>query len=108
DRLGPLAGHQHVDVGGKLQRRGHRLFGGVLQRGVVVVGDDEDGHQITPAVFRLATRSAALSTLIPPERFGGSVTLTTLSLGAVSTPSEESSFTASSFFLAFMMLGRLA
>ena len=54
---------------------------------IVVVGDDEHGHQITPAsVFSLATSSAAVSTLTPATRLGGSVTFSTFRCPARSTP----------------------
>src|SRR5436309_408676 len=82
-----LAGDQYVDVARQLLGGGDDLVGVVLQGRVVVVGDDENGHQSTPAsFFSFMTRSAADSTLMPPARFGGSVTLTTFRRGAVSTP----------------------
>ncbi len=77
-----LAQHQDVDVRGKGGGRRHSLVGGVAQVGAVVVGDDENDHQSTPAsVFSLATSSAALSTLIPAWRLGGSATLSTFRCG---------------------------
>jgi hypothetical protein len=43
-RPGALAEHEHVDVGGDLLGRRDGLVGGVADGGVVVIGDDEDGH----------------------------------------------------------------
>src|SRR6516165_135180 len=101
--MGVLARDEDVDVARQRLRRGDGLVRAVLQRRVVVIGDDENGHQRTPASFlSLETRSAALSTLTPPARFGGSVTLSTFSRAATSRPSEASGFTSRGFFLAFM------
>ncbi len=48
-------------------------MGVILQRGIVVISDDENGHfQRTPAsVLSLATRSAAVSTFTPGDPLGG-------------------------------------
>ena len=99
---------QDVHIARQRQGGGHSLVGIVLQRRVVVISNNENSHQSTPAVLRLVTRSAAVSTLMPPPRFGGSVTLTTFRRGAMSTPSVAASVMVSSFFLAFMMLGKEA
>ena len=76
--LGALAatGDQHVDLGAQLGGRGQRLVGGVLQRGVFVFGNQQRGHQRTPASFlSFDTSSATSLTLTPPLRPGGSVVL---------------------------------
>jgi hypothetical protein len=44
DRPAPLAGDQHMHVGTERLRRGQRLVGGVLERLVVVLGQEERGH----------------------------------------------------------------
>src|SRR6185312_12304820 len=108
DGLG-AAQHGHIDVAADLQGGGDRLGGGFAQVGAVVIGDDQDRHQSTPASFlRRATRSAAPPTLIPALRPSGSATLTTVRRGAVSAPRSASGLISSGFFLAFMMLGREA
>src|SRR5690606_22878380 len=85
-RLRALAQHQNVDVGRQRQGGRHGLVGGVANGRAVVVGDDENGHYRTPASLSLETSSAASATLTPAERFGGSVTFSTLRRSAVSTP----------------------
>ena len=42
--LGVLAGHQHVHIAGDGEGGGDGLVGVVLQRRVVVIGDDENSH----------------------------------------------------------------
>src|SRR5690606_39040888 len=84
--LRALAQNQNVHVGRQGERRRHRLVGGVANGRAVVVGDDENGHYRTPASLSLETSSAASATLTPAERFGGSVTFSTLRRCAVSTP----------------------
>ena len=108
--LGAGARHQHVDVAADEERGGERLERGVAQHLAVVVGDEEDGHgQSTPAsFFSFMTRSGTFSTLIPPPRLAGSATFTVVRRGATSTAKSAGVFWSMGFFLAFMMLGRLA
>ena len=76
-----------VDVAAHRLRRGHRLGGGVVQVRVVVLGEDQDGHQITPAsVFSFAISSSTEPTLTPALRVAGSTVFTTFSRGVTSTP----------------------
>jgi hypothetical protein len=105
--LHALAQHQHVDVAPDLLGGGDGFQRGVADGLAVVVGDDEHGHgQSTPAsFFSRTTRSATVSTLIPPPRLGGSLTFSTVSRGATSTPKSAGVFWSMGFFLAFMMLG---
>ncbi len=82
-----LAGHQHMDGAAKSGRGGHGLGRRILERRIVVFGNDERGHQITPASFLSLSRSSATDfTLTPAWRLGGSVTFSTLSRGVTSTP----------------------
>ena len=75
------------------------------QAGVVVLGDDENGHSDHPRfVLELVDESAA-STLTPALRLAGSATLSVFRRGAMSTPSASGLSVSSGFFLAFMMLG---
>ena len=86
-RRGALAGDQHMHSAAERLGGGQRLVGGVLERLVVVLGDEKRGHQITPASFlSLSTSSATVFTLAPALRPGGSVVLSTSSRGATSTP----------------------
>src|SRR5260370_6107639 len=79
---------------------------GGLDRMVVVVGDDEYGHQITRAsFFSLSTSSATEPTLTPPWRLAGSSTLSVIRRGVTSTPSSSGVIGTIGFFFAFMMLG---
>jgi hypothetical protein len=112
--LGRFGGHardagardQHVDVRRQGQGGGDRLVGVVFQRRIVVVGDDEDGHQITPAsVFNFVTSSLADSSFTPAVRFAGSVTLRTVRCGAPRPPKSSGVLMSIVFFFAFMMLG---
>ena len=55
--------------------------------GVVVLGEDQDGHQSTPAsVLSLAISSSTEPTLTPALRVAGSTVFSTFSRGATSTP----------------------
>ncbi len=68
-------------------RRGQRLVGGVLDRRIVVFGNQQRGHQRTPAsVLSFEISSATSLTLTPPLRPGGSVVLSTSRRGVRSTP----------------------
>src|SRR5271165_3987656 len=99
--------HQDIDIlagdfrggGDSVERRG-------LERAVVVLGDDEGGHQITRAsVLSMSTSSATEPTLRPPWRLVGSSTLSTTRRGVTSTPKASGVVVAIGFFLALMMLG---
>mmetsp|Transcript_22479 Transcript_22479/g.53943 ORF Transcript_22479/g.53943 Transcript_22479/m.53943 type:complete len:236 (-) Transcript_22479:101-808(-) len=61
-----------------------------------------------PLSWRPLTSPATSSTLPPPCRTGGSLTLIVLTLDATSTPSVAGSVASIFFFLAFMMLGSVA
>jgi len=84
--------------------------GRALEGGVVVFGNDKHGHdQITFAsFFSLATRVATSGTLMPAPRLGGSSTFKVARRGATSTPKAAGAMVSMGFFLAFMMLGRVA
>ena len=85
-RLAVGTGHQHVDVLAQRPGGGHGLGDGRRQRLVVVLRQQKSGHDNAPASFSLATSSAALATLTPALRPGGSTVFTTLRRGAISTP----------------------
>jgi hypothetical protein len=74
---GIVAGDQHMNVAAHLGSGGQRLVGCILQRGIVVFGDEEDRHQSAPASLSLATSSAGVFTLMPARRFGGSSVFST-------------------------------
>jgi len=77
-----------------------------LRTSVVVLGDDERRHQMTPAsFFSLSTSSAAVLTLTPARRFGGSVTLMDLEARRRVDVVVGWSLSAIGFFFAFMILG---
>ena len=82
DGLAVGAGHQHVHVLAERLGGGHGLGGGGAERLVVVVGDEKDGHDSAPASLSLAISSAALATLTPALRPGGSTVFSTLRRGA--------------------------
>ncbi len=86
DRLASGARDQHMDFAAESLGRGERLGGGAVQRLVVVLGDQERGHQITPALFSFSTSSAGEPSLTPALRPAGSVVFSTFSRGATSTP----------------------
>ena len=82
-----LARHQHMHGLAERLGGGERLVGGVLERLVVVLGDEKRRHQMTPASFlSLSTSSATVFTLAPALRPGGSVVFITSMRGATSTP----------------------
>src|SRR5690606_22989499 len=107
-RAGILAGDEHMHLAAQRLGRGQRLGGGILQALVVVFGNQQRRHQITPASFSLPTSSATEPTFAPAWRPGGSTVLATVSRGAVSTPKSAGVFSSIGFFFAFMILGRLA
>src|SRR6185437_1979529 len=80
------ARHQHIhrrrDGGG----RRHRLGRGIAQIPVVVLGNNQRSHQITPTSLSLSTSSVTLLTLTPAVRLAGSLTFRTLRRGVTSTP----------------------
>ena len=87
DRARTLARHQHMHVGAERFGGGERLVGGILERLVVVLGDEECCHDRTPASFlSLSTSSATVLTLTPDFRPAGSLVLSTSSRGVMSTP----------------------
>ena len=86
-RLGVFAGDQHMHVGAECGGRRQRLVGGVLDRRVIVFGNQQRRHQRTPAsVLSFETSSATSLTLTPPLRPGGSEVLSTSRCGVRSTP----------------------
>src|SRR5262249_60584594 len=93
---GVVTRDERVDVAADLLRRAHDVRGGGLERAVVVLGDDQRGHEITLASLRsFATSSFASATLPPPLRFGGSATLSVTSRCDTPTP-VAAGFTTSS------------
>ncbi|MNN43934.1 hypothetical protein D3C81_1582000 [compost metagenome] len=99
-------GDQHMDVATDLLRGRHGVEGGGGQGGVVVFGNDENGHQITFAsFFSFSTSSATDLTLMPALRAAGASTLRVFTVEAVETPRASGVSTSNGFFLAFMMLG---
>ena len=101
-----VARHQHMDVAADLLRGGDRVERGLLDRLLVVLGEDEDAHQITFASLRsLSTSAFASGTLTPALRLAGSTTLSVARRGVTSTPSASGLSVSSVFFFAFMMFG---
>src|SRR5882762_3540528 len=81
------AGDENVDLGAKFGRGRQRLVGGVLQRRMVVFGNQQRGHHKTPASFlSFDTSSATSLTLTPPLRPGGSEVLRISRCAVRSTP----------------------
>ena len=108
-RAAVLPGDQDVDRIVQRPRRRDRGQGRLGQPAVLVLRQDQDAHQITLASWRsLSTSSATLATRTPDWRRGGSSTFRIWWRGAMSTPSCSGVSTSIGFFLAFMMLGRLA
>src|SRR5436190_14414258 len=93
--------HRGRDLG----RGAHRLVGGILQRFIVMFGEDQRGHYRTPSAFSRSSSSLTDATFTPPPRLGGSDTFRTLRRGVISTPRSAGDFSSIGFFLAFMMLG---
>ena len=101
-----VAGHKDVDVAADFLRGGNGVEGGLADGLAVVIGEDEDGHQITFASLRSRSTSAfASGTLTPALRLGGSLTFSVCRRGATSTPSASGLSVSSTFFFAFMMFG---
>src|SRR5688572_29420726 len=97
-----------MDVAAELLRRGHCVERGFLDRPVVVLGQNQNRHQMTFASLRsLSTSAFTSATLAPALRFAGSTTLSVVRRGATSTPSASGFSTSSVFFFAFMMFGRV-
>ena len=108
-RATALTGDQHMDIATDLLGSRHGVQGGRSQGGVVVFGNDENGHQITFAsFFSFSTSSATDLTLMPALRAAGASTLRVFTVEAVDTPSASGVTTSSGFFLAFIMLGKEA
>ena len=98
--------YEEVDVGVELARRRDRAEGRVEDGRAVVLGMDENAHQITLASLRsLSTRPATSSTMTPAWRCGGSFTETTVSRGSGDTPRSSGVTASIGFFFAFMMFG---
>src|SRR5256885_618466 len=101
-----LAGHQDMDGAADFLCRRDRVQGRLADRLVVVLGKNQDGHQITFASLRsLSTSALASATFTPALRLAGSTTLSVVSLGETSTPSASGFSVSSVFFFAFMMFG---
>src|SRR5262249_52409610 len=87
DRPATLAGHQHAHVAAERLRGGQRLVGRILERLVVVLGDEKRGHPISPISFlSLSPSPPPVFTLTPAVRPAGSVVLSASSRGAMSIP----------------------
>src|SRR5690606_6416529 len=107
------SGDQHGDVGAKLRGGGERGERRRVEVGVVVFGDDQCSHVVTPvdsqmilaSFLSLSTSVATSGTFTPAARAGGSLTLRVLSRGVTSTPRSAGVTTSSCFFFAFMMFG---
>src|SRR5262249_29952064 len=108
-RLGVLARDQQMHLAADLAGGSDGVERGRLDRRVVVLGQQQDRHQITFASLRsLSTSSLTLFTFTPDLRLAGSTTFRVLTRGATSTPSASGLSCSIGFFLAFMMLGREA
>ena len=70
----------------ELRSGGDHRERGVLDGLAVMFDPNERFHECTPIALSLATSSSTSATLTPAERTGGSLTLTVLTRGAVSTP----------------------
>ncbi len=106
DAFAAGAGNENMHVPADGLRGAERVVGRGLQVGVVVLGDDQDRHQITFASFlSFSTSAFASGTLTPPLRLAGSSTFSVASRGATSTPSASGFSVSSGFFFAFMMFG---
>ena len=93
--LGRLVGHplralprdEHVDLAAQLARGGQRLARLLGQGLVVMFGQDQSRHQITPsAFFNLSTSSSTEPTMTPASRPFGSTVFSTSWRGVISTP----------------------
>src|SRR5262249_59021346 len=92
------AGTQHATRRAQRFGRRHGLGGGGRQGLVVVLGQQQRGHDSAPASFSLATNSAALATLTPALRPAGSTVFRTLRRVAGSTPAFPGLFVFSRSF----------
>ena len=77
DRAAAFAGDQHMHVAAERLGGGQRLVGRILERLVVVLGNQKNSHPSTPASFSLPTSSATEPTLAPALRPPGSTVFTT-------------------------------
>ena len=101
-----FSGNQHMHVAGNSGGGGDGVQNDGNDCRIIVIGDDQDCHQMTPASFlSLSTSSATDSTFTPPSRFAGSVTLSVVRRGATSTPRSSGLISSMGFFFAFMMFG---
>src|SRR5688572_3857273 len=94
-----------MDVAADGFRGGQSLVGGILERLVVVFGEQQRCHQIAPASLSLPTSSATDPTFTPAWRPPGSLVFTIWSRGLMSTPNASGDFSSIGFFFAFMMFG---
>src|SRR5512145_626809 len=103
-----MAGDEDMDLRAELLRRCDGVEGRLLEGLVVVLGEDQDSHQITFASLRNFSTSAFTSaTFTPALRLEGSTTFNVDRRGETSTPSASGFSTSSAFFFAFMMFGRV-
>src|SRR5437660_8534134 len=103
---GVVASDEDVNLAADLLRGGDGVERALANRLVVVLREDQDGHQITFASLRsLSTSAFASATLTPALRLAGSTTFSVVSRGATSTPNASGLSTSRVFFFAFMMLG---
>ena len=85
--LAAMTGDENVDVAAQRLRGGEGFRGRRRERGVRVFGEQQDGHQSTPASdLSFETSSATDPTLTPAERVAGSAVFTTSRRGEMSTP----------------------
>src|SRR5688572_22857028 len=94
-----------MDVAADRFRGRQGFVGGVLERLVVVLGEEKRCHQIAPASLSLPTSSATEPTFTPATRPPGSLVFTTCNRGLMSTPKASGAFSSIGFFFAFMMFG---
>src|SRR5439155_17969129 len=100
-----VACDEDMDLGAELLCRGDRVQRRLLDRAVVVLGDDENAHNTFASLRSLSSSALASPTFMPALRFGGSATLSVARRGATSTPSASGFSVSSVFFFAFMMFG---
>ena len=102
---GPLADHQRGDGVAHLAGGRERPGRHVVEHAVLLFGDQQNRHRITPVSRSLPTSSPTEATLAPPWRAGGSTVFSTVRRGVTSTPKSSGVLASTGFFLAFMMLG---
>ena len=84
---GIVACDQHVDIAAESLGGGDGLGGDVVEGGVAVFSEDENGHdQMAPTDLSFAIRASTSATFSPASRFFGSATFTIDRRGAMSTP----------------------